>query len=85
MGSGPLDGCAAAGCVRPATQTVPYLARPSLIPRQHPDYRPPATTLRACDEHAEELLEQSEARETLLLLSDLAGPPREWLDSDTKA
>lgn len=44
--------CDYAGCAAEATEQVPTLERPSPIPRDHPDYKPPRTTLHVCVEHA---------------------------------
>ncbi len=44
--------CDYAGCADEPTDEVPTLERPSPIPRHHPDYKPPHTTLHLCDTHA---------------------------------
>jgi hypothetical protein len=44
--------CDYAGCAAEATGEVLTLERPSPIPRDHPDYKPPQTTLHVCGEHA---------------------------------
>lgn len=44
--------CDCAGCGSEGTEDVPTLERPSPVPRNHPDYSPPQTTMHVCAEHA---------------------------------
>jgi hypothetical protein len=59
-----MDICEFAGCGNPVRVSVPTLERPSRISRDHPDYHPPQTTLRACSEHAAFAISRAAALES---------------------
>ncbi len=51
---------------------VPTLERPSPIPPDHPDYKPPRTTLHVCVEHATHARLRAAALEAEVLGGDEA-------------
>lgn len=46
-----MSECEYGGCAAEAVEEVPTLERPSPVPRDHPDYTPPKTTVAVCAEH----------------------------------